>query len=147
MKIAQDYAKYLDKLVEMFSRIGDVLPRFRVYELLFPNHERLRQALSDAYLDIISFCIDVKNVFSKASNSSSMKRAISFKILWKPLSSRFEEYLAQFRRHRQNVEKEAGLSHMLEARQAWDLARAERAVQKQEAEKVMNAKILDDLPL
>jgi len=50
----------------MFTRIGDVLPRFRLYERLFPSHERLVQALSVVYLDILTFCNDAKTVFRKA---------------------------------------------------------------------------------
>ena len=40
----------------MFGRIGDVLPRFNVYERLFSDHKRLLEELAVAYLDIISFC-------------------------------------------------------------------------------------------
>jgi len=141
---AQKYGKYLDKLADMLARIGDVLPRFRVYEALFPNHDRLRQALSDAYLDIIRFCTDVKSIFAKASKSS-LKRAFSCKILWKSFGSQFDEYLTQFRRHRQNVEKEAGLSHMLEAKEARELELSERALRRQEAEKVKREKLLQCL--
>jgi hypothetical protein len=52
----------------MFTRIGDVLPRFQLYEALFPSHERLVQALSVVYLDILIFCIDAKAVFRKAKS-------------------------------------------------------------------------------
>ena len=52
----------------MFARIGDVLPRFRTYEKLFSNYERLIEALSIAYLDIITFCSDAKAVFRSRSS-------------------------------------------------------------------------------
>ena len=55
----------------MFTRIGDVLPRFWLYETLFPSHERLVQALSVVYLDILTFCNDAKSVFRKAKSSAS----------------------------------------------------------------------------
>jgi hypothetical protein len=70
IQIAQEYSKYFDKLVDMFVRIGDVLPRFRGYEMLFPSYEVLRQALSKAYLTIIEFCVDAKSVFYTARKSS-----------------------------------------------------------------------------
>lgn len=54
----------------MFERIGDVLPRFRAYERLFPNNERLVQSLSVVYLDILKFCSDVKTVFRRGKRSS-----------------------------------------------------------------------------
>jgi hypothetical protein len=56
----------------MFVRIGDVLPRFRVYEKLFPSHERLVQALSVVYVDILRFCTDAKAIFRKAKRPSGM---------------------------------------------------------------------------
>jgi hypothetical protein len=72
MQISQEYSEYFGKLVEMFARIGDALPRFRAYEMLFPNHEGLRQALCNAYLNILTFCIDAKSIFLRARKSSSM---------------------------------------------------------------------------
>jgi hypothetical protein len=56
----------------MFARIGDVLPRFRVYEKLFPDHGYLISALSVAYVDIVIFCIDAKMVFRKGTKQSGM---------------------------------------------------------------------------
>ena len=70
-QIAREFGKYFDKLVEMFARIGDVLPRFRRYERLFSNHDSLIQALSMAYLDIITFCVNAKAVFRRGQRSSS----------------------------------------------------------------------------
>ena len=47
----------------MFARIGDILPRLRDYERLFGSHERLVQAISMLYVDILEFCADVKSLF------------------------------------------------------------------------------------
>ena len=55
----------------MLAQIGDVLPRFRIYEKLFKNHERLLVALSASYLDILRFCIASKDLFVKARKSKS----------------------------------------------------------------------------
>jgi hypothetical protein len=63
--VAANYGKYLEKLVDMFARIGDVLPRFRAYEKLFSDHSRLLHMLSVAYVDIITFCMDARKAFSK----------------------------------------------------------------------------------
>ena len=49
----------------MLARIGDILPRCRIYESLFYSHERLLQAISVAYLDIIHFCVDAKAIFRR----------------------------------------------------------------------------------
>jgi hypothetical protein len=55
----------------MLAQIGDVLPRFRIYERLFKNHERLLVALSAVYLDVLRFCIASKDLFVKARRSKS----------------------------------------------------------------------------
>ena len=55
----------------MFSSIGDVLPRFRIFERLFSNHELLIQALSMVYVDIISFCAEAKRVFRDGQRATS----------------------------------------------------------------------------
>lgn len=99
----------------MFARIGDVLPRFQVYEKLFPDHERLLHALSLAYVDIIEFCSDAKAVFRRGQRASLASLKFGFKLMWKPFESQFDQKLENFRNHRKNVEKEAGLSHMVEA--------------------------------
>jgi hypothetical protein len=49
----------------MLARIGDVVPTFATYEKLFGNHERLLNALSVIYLDILTFCMDAKRVFQQ----------------------------------------------------------------------------------
>lgn len=115
MQIAGEFGKYFEKLVEMFTRIGDVLPRFRVYERLFFNHERLVQSLSLAYVDVISFCSKCKAVFRHGQRSSMTSFKVTFKLTWKPFERQFGQYIDAFRQHRKNVEKEAGLSHMIEA--------------------------------
>ena len=70
-KIAREFSKYFEKLLEMFARLGDGLPRFKTYERLFPNHRALIQKLSDVYLEIILFCISAKAVFRHAKRASS----------------------------------------------------------------------------
>ena len=102
----------------MFSRIGDVLPQFQVYEKLFRNNERLIHALSVAYVDVIVFCSDAKAVFRRGQRGSLTSFKVGFKLLWKPFESQFGQQLDNFRNHRKNVEKEAGLSHMIEAADA-----------------------------
>lgn len=57
----------------MFTRIGDILPRCRVYQALFPSHGRLLQAISVVYLDIIYFCTDAKITFRKLKSSKLSK--------------------------------------------------------------------------
>ena len=53
----------------MLAQIGDVVPRFKIYERLYPSHARLTQALSAAYFDVLEFCTAVKRVFKRAKRN------------------------------------------------------------------------------
>jgi hypothetical protein len=126
--------------MDMFTRIGDVLPRCRVYHSLFPSHERLLQAISIAYLDIIHFCIDAKTTFRKLKKSTTSKVSTSswefqliysvvhltLKLIWKDFNKEFAETLNNFRNHVKNIEKEASLSNIIEASDEQSLTRADR---------------------
>jgi hypothetical protein len=54
-QIAGEAGKFEERIVDMLAKIGDVLPRFRRYEALFRNYERLLVALSSAFLDLLRF--------------------------------------------------------------------------------------------
>ena len=62
----------------MLERIGDILPRFRAYERLFPNNERLVQSLSMVYVDILGFCSDIKAVFRRGKRSAGMEMSCCY---------------------------------------------------------------------
>ena len=49
---------------------------------------------------------------------------ISLKLAWKPFERQFGQQLAAFREHRKSIEKEAGISHMIEAADTRALIRA-----------------------
>ena len=101
----------------MFNRISDLLPRLRIYEQLFPTHERLVQSLSRIYFDVLKFCLDAKVMFRRA------KRAV-FALAWKPFERQFGSHIDLFRRHQEETEKEVLLSHMIEAADSRALIRS-----------------------
>jgi hypothetical protein len=55
----------------MLAQIGDVLPRFHIYQIVFRNHEKLLLALSDAFLDVLNFCVITKGFFAASRKSLS----------------------------------------------------------------------------
>jgi len=57
-----------------------------------------------------------------------MEVLTSFKLLWKPFDAKFGDTIDNFRRHRDVVEKEAELSHMIEAAGERNAQREERAI-------------------
>lgn len=140
MVIARAYGKFYNRIVETFGRIGDVLPRFRRcsssqilprlliartgdYERIFDGekHQRLTQAISNTYLDIIELCLDFR-ILLQGQKASSLKR------IWKPISldGKFEEAIQRFREHRKIVEKEAETCHMIEAAETKALVEAHK---------------------
>ncbi|KAI9769861.1 MAG: hypothetical protein M1839_003580 [Geoglossum umbratile] len=138
-RIAKTFEKYFKKLIDMFTRIGDVLPRCQVYHSLFPSHERLLQAISMGYLDIVHFCINAKAMFRKLKRSTTVHFIL--KSLWKDFNGEFEETLNEFRNHIKNIEKEAGVSNLIEASTERALARADR-VQSGRRKKILERDLL-----
>ena len=127
LQIAREFGKYFDRLVDMFKCIGDILPRFRSYERLYSSHAGLLQALSVVYVDILKFCFEAKGVFRQAKHFSVINFKIVIKLFWKPFSQQFGQVVADFRQHRKNVEKEAGLAHMIESAGAREVELMERS--------------------
>ncbi|KAI9771740.1 MAG: hypothetical protein M1839_002755 [Geoglossum umbratile] len=108
LRVAQEYDKYYSKLLEMLERIGCVLPRYSTYSRLFSKHRPLRQALSSAYLQILTFLTRAKEIFSKSSF-----RVLSM-ALWKPFDEEFETLVERLRQSGKEVEDEARLAGMIE---------------------------------
>jgi len=69
--MASAAGKFQEMLVEMLAQIGGVLPRFRLLQKLFSNHERLLAALAEVYLDVLLFCVRAKEFFLRAKKSFS----------------------------------------------------------------------------
>ena len=101
----------------MFNRISDLLPRLRIYEQLFPNHEKLVQALSVMYFDVLKFCSDAKAMLRRSKYTI-------FSLVWKPFERQFGSQMETFRRHQKEMEKDASLSHMIEAADSRALIRS-----------------------
>lgn len=57
-------------------------------------------------------------MFRHGQRSSLTNLSIAFKLSWKPFERQFGQQIDAFRVHLKNVEKEAGLSHMIEAADA-----------------------------
>ncbi|KAF2401895.1 hypothetical protein EJ06DRAFT_366716 [Trichodelitschia bisporula] len=130
---AQQYEKYYDKIVDMYARIGDNLPRFLVYEHLFRSHNRVLTALTEAYLDIIRFSTEAIKIFqdSKEAGGSALYRPTHFlKRRWAQFDDRFDAYITSFHRHQTQVAEEAKVAHFIEAKKSQELELASRELQK-----------------
>jgi hypothetical protein len=139
LQVAQEYGKYYDKIVEMYARIGDNMPRFRIYEQLFANHERVLAALATAYLDIIKFSTEAMKVFVQARKSTKLAQLAVLRRLWKAFDTRFDSFLTDFRRHQDQV---AQVAHLIEAKKARELELANRELQARNAKLDKRRKML-----
>ncbi|KAF2786863.1 hypothetical protein K505DRAFT_258984 [Melanomma pulvis-pyrius CBS 109.77] len=139
LNIALEAGKFQEKIVDMFARIGDALPRFRIYQSLFRKHERLLRALSAAYLDILKFCIMAKDFFL-------LPMSIICMAIWKPFQKQFNDYIVAFRTHQKMVEKEAGLAHLIESARSREIELANRALQERNEKIHRRHRIFSALP-
>ncbi|PMD18939.1 hypothetical protein NA56DRAFT_576182, partial [Hyaloscypha hepaticicola] len=118
--LARNHGKFYDRITDTFERIGDLLPRFRDYQRIFNGrkHQRLTEALSTTYLDIIIICTEFRG-FLRAQRKSVVKRVLQPQT--PAINAHIENVLDRFRKHRKSVEKEAEVCHMIEEKESRDL--------------------------
>lgn len=71
LSILQNFENYCKKVVGHLEHLGDILPRLRDYQELFATDVSLLLSLTNAYLVIIKFCCDVKDVFAVPNKHAS----------------------------------------------------------------------------
>ena len=104
------------------------------------------QALSGAYIDIIDFCTKSKAVFRHGRRSSLTNLNIAFKLSWKPFERQFGQQIEDFRIHLKNVEKEAGLSHMIEAADSRAVVLANKKQMERAQKESKHRRIIETIP-
>lgn len=67
LSIVKTFEDELKRLVEILEQIGSLLPRMRDYETLFATDASLMISVSNAYLVVLDFCCDIKDVFMTVS--------------------------------------------------------------------------------
>ena len=87
----------------MLQHIGDVLPRYYVYQELFSDHQQLQDALCEVYSEIISFICHAQRFFSQPSTT------VLAKSIWKTFDEEFERSRNQLRRCSEKIEDDANL--------------------------------------
>lgn len=116
----------------MLCQIENALARFRIYEKLFQKHARMLQSLSLVYFDILEFCMQAREVFRGAGKrhtsvflSSGSQKGL--KTLWKPFEQQFRAVISRIQMHSNAADRDADISHMIEAAEARDLENRSRA--------------------
>ncbi|KAF2995372.1 hypothetical protein E8E13_003624 [Curvularia kusanoi] len=143
--LVSEAASFQEKLVDCLAQIGDVLPRFRVYEVIFRNHERLLVALSAAYLDVLNFCVATKDFFVK-NRRSVIPLSIALRGLWSSHLRVFDDYKSKFRAHSKRVTSEAGIAHYIESAKNREVQLRDKALQIRNAKLERRNQALISLP-
>ena len=90
------------------------------YQRIFDvqQHQRLKQAITAAYLDILVLCAEFKILLLKQKASTARR----FLLPQSPtLNAKLDSWIEKFRKHRKAVEKEAEICHMIEEKEVKDL--------------------------
>ena len=124
----------------MLEHIGDVLPRYSTYAILFPYHIPAQKALKAVYLQILQFVTHAMNILTKSSGRTFAKAT------WTSFDENFQESVVQLRRHRELVEDEAKLASMIEQMKEKQRAEDERcrAAKSRKQVEYLEAVISDD---
>jgi hypothetical protein len=92
----------------MLERIGQSLPRFLVYEHLFPKHEPIQIAILSIYVDVINLLASVRAFAEKSTFR------LVFCVFWNPLEQKFSECVSHISDQSELVEREANVAHLQE---------------------------------
>ncbi|KAL3293731.1 Zinc finger protein [Colletotrichum asianum] len=80
--IAKAHLDNFDKLLDVYSQIGDVIPGLLFYKDMFTQHEPLRDVLQDYYSDILKFHEAAIKVFAQWKDI--------FHATWKTFNTQFD---------------------------------------------------------
>jgi len=108
-----NFEEYFSRLTDMLERIGDNLPRCRIYEELFPKHKPLQDSIAQMYTAVVGFLRYAETVFKSS-------RRVLGESMWKKFDEKFHDELAKLRQHGEAVEIEAGVANKLEEKKARD---------------------------
>ncbi|KAI9788101.1 MAG: hypothetical protein M1816_007233 [Peltula sp. TS41687] len=157
-KAAAEFGNYFDKIIDMLCQIENALTRFRLYEKLFQRHTRMLHTLSLVYFDIIEFCMQAREVFRRAEKNKQawLGKRHSFtllspgsqqglKALWKPFEQHFHGLMFRIQMHTSAADRDADISHMIEAAEARDLEKRSRAALDERLKEDRHKRLLSQL--
>ncbi|VUC31192.1 unnamed protein product [Clonostachys rosea] len=107
-QITRGYRTCFKQILALFQRIGQSIPRFLVYEHLFPKHEPIQVAILSIYVEITTLLESVRAFAEKSAFR------LVFCAFWKPLEQRFGECISHINNQSELVEREASVAHMQE---------------------------------
>ncbi|KAK7229267.1 hypothetical protein V2G26_001437 [Clonostachys chloroleuca] len=134
-QITRGYRACFKQILALLQRIGQSLPRFLVYEHLFPKHEPIQIAILSIYIDVINLLTSVRAF----SGKSTFRLVLC--VLWKPLEQKFSECVSHISDQSELVEREANMAHLQEeARARAEVRRIQAKDSLDKANKWLNAR-------
>ncbi|KAH0841037.1 hypothetical protein FOPE_06274 [Fonsecaea pedrosoi] len=106
--VSSTSAECLDKILDAYEQIGELLPLLQQYESLFQQHPEMQKVLAMMYKDILEFHLPAIRVLDR----SGWKHL--FRSAWGDFNTKFEGILRNLNRHGQLIESQFNL---LQARQ------------------------------
>ncbi|CAI6035421.1 unnamed protein product [Clonostachys chloroleuca] len=134
-QITRGYRACFKQILALLQRIGQSLPRFLVYEHLFPKHEPIQIAILSIYIDVINLLTSVRAF----SGKSTFRLVLC--VFWKPLEQKFSECVSHISDQSELVEREANMAHLQEeARARAEVRRIQAKDSLDKANKWLNAR-------
>ncbi|KLU90680.1 hypothetical protein MAPG_10532, partial [Magnaporthiopsis poae ATCC 64411] len=116
-QLGSSYAGFFEKTADMLSSIALEMPQYADYVVTCNARSdikspRLLKTLSFLYTDIIDFCAQICDMFSRTGRGSNLLRRMTFiaEVMWRPFDVRFRGLIERTRRHREVFLEEMRLS-------------------------------------
>ncbi|CAM1509838.1 Fc.00g001730.m01.CDS01 [Cosmosporella sp. VM-42] len=114
LSIARTYLDSFDKLLDVYSQLGDAIPGLQSYQSAFEKHPSLAVVLEDYYSDILEFHQAAISVFRQT------KWQKMFRSTWKTFDSEFRPILQSLKHRRELLESEKGSASLYEIQKLRD---------------------------
>ncbi|KAF4989706.1 hypothetical protein FDECE_14621 [Fusarium decemcellulare] len=98
--VASTWMDSLDSLLEVYGRIGEILPNLRRYDEVYKNYPSIHTHLEAYYCDILELHSNALDVFSRPGWKNIFLSA------WKTFNTKFQPILKSLERHRVMLSEE-----------------------------------------
>ena len=130
-KLARNYSSVMDKILQAFSDIADVLPRLDRLKATFPDDTNFNHVVGLIYSDIIEFHRRAYKIFRRKAWH------VWFTFDWGLFERRFKLILQKLALHCDLLDKEAAAAHFSEMKQDRDKRQLEVDAYEQERQNKM----------
>ncbi|KAL2272437.1 hypothetical protein FJTKL_06560 [Diaporthe vaccinii] len=124
--IAKTHVESFDKLLDVYEKVGSIIPGLMAYRSMLEKHPPLATVLEDYYSDILRFHEAALKVFARPTWKKLFKAA------WKTFDTEFQPLLQSLANRRELLESEKGSASLYEISKAREEMAARHEAKKQE---------------